>query len=118
MKLDKETVKSKIDNWKSMAAFKGRRAIRWCVENKELLIVAIPAGAGVLKSGMNVYSKHRAKANLKQEKELQELYVYDRSLGMYHKLRKPLTSNQSVEIEMRRENGERMATILRDMRLI
>ena len=118
MKFDKETVKSKFEDLKAKAARKGRKVVQWCSENKELLIVAVPAGAGLLKSGMNVYSKHRAKVNLKQEKELQELYVYDRSLGMYHRLNKPLTTNQALEIERRRGDGEKMVQILRSMKLV
>lgn len=118
MKLDKETVKSKFDELRWKAACKGRKVIQWCSDNKEVLIVLVPVGAGLVKSGMNMHSKHVAKSNLKREKELQELYVYDRSLGMYHRLNKPLSSNQAIEIERRRGDGERMALILRDMKLI
>lgn len=118
MKIDKDELKRKAANAKEKAARKAKDARAWCRANRDLLVVAIPAGATVASAGMKMHSKHVAKANLRKEKELQERYVYDRSLGMYHKLRKPLTSAQAIEIEKRRADGEKMAMILRSMKLI
>ena len=118
MKFDKENAKRKMESLKVEAANRFRTVSEWCANNTDLLVVLVPAGISLATGAMKMHGKHVQRKNLKKEQDLKELYIYDRSLGMYHKLNKPLTSNQAIEIERRRENGERMASVLRDMRLI
>ena len=52
------------------------------------------------------------------EKELKDTYIYDRSMGHYWKCRKKPTTEQYLEIERRKANGEGLGTILTDMKLL
>lgn len=54
----------------------------------------------------------------KKEKDLKELYCYDRSLGHYWKLRRELTNTEWVEIDKRKKNGERLADILDELKVL
>ena len=47
-----------------------------------------------------------------------DTYIYDRSMGHYWKCRKKPTTEQYLEIERRKANGEGLGTILTDMRLL
>lgn len=44
--------------------------------------------------------------------------IYDRSLGRYTELKRPLKAKESLEIERRRKMGESLNSILDDMRLL
>lgn len=87
----------------------------WTSNNKELLAAAIPAGAGLATVVMKTVKKH---TQLKGEKDLKDLYCYDRSMGHYWKLRRKLTSSEWLVIDRRRKNGERLADILSDLRVL
>jgi len=49
---------------------------------------------------------------------LKDLYCYDRSLGHYWKLRRELTNSEWVEIDQRKQNGERLADILDELKAL
>ena len=102
--------------WNAKQKFDATMA--WCEKNPELAItfasVGIMAAKGV---GKTVRSIDR-KIDLKKEQELQDLYVYDHSLGMYHKLRRPLKPSEKTEIDRRRANGESKIHILSSMNLL
>lgn len=55
---------------------------------------------------------------LNKEKDLKDLYCYDRSLGHYWKLRRELTNTEWVEIDKRKNNGERLSDILSEMKVL
>ena len=95
-----------------------RSGVKWCEENKELAIAMIPVGMFAIKSIGNTIHSIDRKIDLKKEQNLQELYVYDHSLGMYHKLRRPLKPSEKIEIARRRENGESKIQILASMGLL
>ncbi len=56
--------------------------------------------------------------NLHKQKTLKTLYCYDRSLGHYWRLRRPLSNREWVAIEKRRKHGERLADILNSMNVL
>lgn len=90
----------------------------WIRNNKETLAVVIPvviAGASGTTKIVKGISKNIA---LKQEKELKEKFIYDRSLGRYLELKKPLSSTQLKTILERKENGEKLSSILTNMNLL
>lgn len=68
-------------------------------------------GIGVAKKVMNTYNTHA-------EIKFKERTIYDRSLGRYVELKKPLNARQALEIEERRANGEKLHMILNDMKLL
>ncbi|BDE86942.1 hypothetical protein CE91St42_14000 [Oscillospiraceae bacterium] len=58
------------------------------------------------------------RVNLRKEEALKNLYCYDRSLGHYWRLRRPLSNREWVSIERRRKHGERLADILDSMNVL
>lgn len=90
----------------------------WVNNNKETLAVVLPVVvAGVAGSAKIVKSVSRNVA-LKQEKDLKERFIYDRSLGKYLELKKPLSNSQLTSILERKENGEKLSIILHNMGLL
>lgn len=111
----KEVLKYKWEAFKVKAKQKYDEAKDWCGEHKELVVAAVP----VLISGFFEVIKIASKADAREEeKELKELYIYDRSMGHYWKLRRRLTNAEYREIERRRAEGESMGEILEDMRVL
>lgn len=104
----KEKVKEKASN-----AYQKTKA--FCINNREIVIpVAITLSTGLVKiSKMAVKSK-----NLKKEEQLKEEYCYDRSLGHYWKLRRPLTNDEWLEIDQRKRDGERLSDILAELKVL
>jgi hypothetical protein len=58
------------------------------------------------------------RVNMNKEKDLKELYVYDRSLGHYWKLKRRLSNKDWASIDKRYREGERLADILNDLDVI
>ena len=114
-----EDVKSDASIWWYGVKWNARKKFdatkKWCEDNTELAIAMIPVGLVAIKTITGTVKSIDRKIDLKKEQELQELYVYDHSLGMYHKLRRPLSSNEKVEIDRRRQNGESKLQILASM---
>lgn len=87
----------------------------FCINHKEVVVpIAITLATGAVKLS-KMALKHR---NLKQEEHNKEEYCYDRSLGHYWKLRRPLTNKEWLEIDSRKKNGERLSDILSSMRVL
>lgn len=84
-------------------------------DNRELIIVVGPVLLGAITTGINVVGKH---LNLRKQEKIKDLYVYDRSLGHYWLLRRELTNKEWVEVDKRKANGERLADILSEMKVL
>ena len=108
-------VNPKWEEFKAKAKCKFIAAKNWCEENKELVIAAVPALIGGFFEIVKIANKAEARG---EEKELKELYIYDRSMGHYWKLRRRLTNSEYREIERRRSEGESMGEILESMRVL
>lgn len=94
------------------------KTTKWIGDNKETIAVVAPVViAGVSGSTKIVkgISKHAA---LNKEKQLKERFIYDRSLGKYLELKKPLNNSQLKTILDRKENGEKLGVILQNMNLL
>lgn len=87
----------------------------WCEQNKELLIVFGPIVCSATVAVFKATIKH---IKLHKEKDLKELYCYDRSLGHYWRLRRELSNSEWVKIDQRKQNGERLADILSEMKVL
>lgn len=87
----------------------------WINNNKELVMILAPASIGAVTAGVKAINRN---AKLKKDKDLKELYCYDRSLGHYWKLRRELTNSEWVEIDKRKNNGERLADILDELKVL
>lgn len=56
--------------------------------------------------------------NINEQERIKEEYVYDRSLGHYWKLKRPLDNDEWREIEERKRNGERLGDILEELKVL
>lgn len=110
-----KVVNEKWEKFKDDMKCKYIVAKEWVSKNKEFVIACAPAIIGGLFEVMKIASKKDARD---EEKELKELYIYDRSMGHYWKLRRRLTNAEYREIERRRAEGETMGEILEDMRVL
>lgn len=83
--------------------------------NRETILVLGPAVIGATVTMAKMANGH---IKLNKEKDLKDLYCYDRSLGHYWKLRRELTNTEWVEIDKRKNNGERLSDILSEMKVL
>ena len=91
----------------------------WWSYNKEWAVVVIPSVTmGAAWIGKKLINGAIMSHNLNKEKMLKERYVYDRSLGDYWKLKRSMSTSEMLEVEARREEGEKLGSILKSMRLI
>lgn len=97
---------------------KGKAALDWVdIHREETVAIAagVTAVAGV---GAKVVKGHNKKKALAEERELKDLYVYDRRLGHYWKVKRRLSNSEWLEVDRRQREGQRMADILSDLRLL
>ena len=117
-----EEIKADVSNWWYGVRWNVKRGfdstVKWCEENKELALAMIPAGIMIAKAVGKTISSVDRKLDMKKEQELQDRYIYDHSLGMYHKLRRPLKPSEKIEIDRRRHAGESKIQILSSMGLL
>lgn len=87
----------------------------FCTSHQEIVIpVAVTLATGAVKITKLVLKQK----NLKQEEHNKEEYCYDRSLGHYWALRRPLSNKEWLEIDSRKKNGERLSDILSEMKVL
>lgn len=87
----------------------------WFVNNKEIVMVLGPTAIGAVAGVAKIIGKNAA---LSKEKNVKDLYCYDRSLGHYWSLKRELTNREWVEIDQRKKNGERLADILESFKVL
>lgn len=87
-------------------------AVQWAVENKEFVGLGLTAITGTAMPFVKGVIK---RGNLNKEKDLKELYCYDRSLGHYWELKRKLTNREWSTIEDRKKSGEKLGDILKSM---
>lgn len=84
-------------------------------DNKEILIAAIPVAGAVAGKMIRSISK---RSSIKREEHLKNEYCYDRSLGHYWELKRKLSNSEWIKIDKRKRNGEPLADILDDMKVL
>jgi hypothetical protein len=102
-------------NFKEGLKSKLRDGRRWCVRNKEALIFLTPVVIGGLAAVAKAAGKY---INLRKEESNKNLYCYNRSLGHYWKLKRSLSNKEWVEVDRRKNNGERLADILSGLKIL
>ena len=105
---EKKSLKEKLKE-------KFSRAMDWCKDNKEILIIVVPAATAAITGGVKLVGKI---VDCHQEHNHQNLTCYDRSLGHYWQLKRELSNDEWVAIEQRRKNGERLADILTELKVL
>lgn len=94
---------------------KANNAIKWISDNKEIIIFVGPALLGATTTLVRVGGKQ---LKLKKEENIKNLYCYDRSLGHYWRLKRELSNAEWVNIDKRKRNGERLADILDELKVL
>lgn len=117
MKKEELKEKLKIKRWefKIWCDEKKAQAKKFWDENKEAIVILTPV---VIAASERVIKAACRDARLKEERELKDKYVYDFSQRCYYELKRKRTPSECLEIERRRRNGEPLAKILSDMRLL
>ena len=114
----KAKASEKWNNFKEKTKTKIHDGYEWCCTHQDeaalIATFSIAAIGGIGKLAKKIDRDRR----LDQEQALKDLYVYDRSLGIYHELRRKLRPSEALEIDRRRSEGESMAHILASMRLL
>lgn len=87
-------------------------------KNKDVIIALTPIVIGVVAGVTKVTTKALNAYSVNREISFKERTIYDRSLGRYVELRRPLTSNEALIIEERRMDGEKLHQILDDLGLL
>lgn len=107
------------EGFKEKFKVNARKVLVWTKENWEIVtVIGIPVVAGSVKGISAIFRNAAKRKTLRQEQDLKELYIYDRSLGMYHKLRKKINNSQALEIKRRKASGEKLAVILSSMKVL
>lgn len=106
---------SKLNHVKEQIRGKVKDAGNWLNRNKEMVVFFAPMAFAATKTAIKVVGKH---VNLAKEKDVKDLYCYDRSLGHYWRLRRELSNAEWIEIDKRKRNGERLADILSELKVL
>ena len=104
----KRAIKDKICNWI-------QNEKEWFFRNKDAVITLTPVVIAGVTTVVKVVGK---RVNLGKQEDIKNLYCYDRSLGHYWRLRRELSNKEWLEIDRRKKDGERLADILSDMRVL
>ena len=106
---------SKKHNFKLWIKDKLYDVKEFCTNNPEItffLVTTLVGAIGFLgKKGFRFLQLHK-------EEQVKDLYCYDRSLGHYWKLRRELTNDEWVTIDKRKRNGEKLADILDELKVL
>ena len=119
--IDMEVVyKSKWDKLKSKTSDKLRRVGDWIKDKPEQ---AAALGSVIIVGGEKLYKGIKKLRELgptqsELDREWHDTHVYDRSNGIYYKIKRPMTAGESIEFSRRRQRGENVGDILMSMRLL
>lgn len=103
------------------ARFKAKMKKKWIclrhfvIKNKGIIIGLAPIALTLLTVTIKNIGKH---VNLKTQKNVKELYCYDPSLGHYWELKKKLKNSDWIQIQKRKDSGEKLGDILKSMNVL
>ena len=112
--VDERTAKEKFSAFCEEAKKKARDGAAFIKENPG----TIPIICSGIMGASKITAKVIASRTQRREQDFQMRRIYDRSLGRYIELKRPLTTKEAIEIEARRLNGEKITSILDSMRLV
>ena len=107
--------KAKFREFKENLKQKANNVRWWIYNNKEMIMVLGPGAIAGVATIVKTIGRH---VNLRKEENLKDMYCYDRSLGHYWQLRRELTNKEWLEIDTRKKNGERLADILEELKVL
>ena len=93
-----------------------RRTKEFVSDNKEwVLAVGVPTAVAAVGGVCRHISKQH---NNNETRRLKDNYIYDNRHGMYFETKRKMTTNERLEYARRRDEGEGVESILRDMRIL
>ena len=108
--------KNRWDTFKINAKMRFQDFKIWCYNNRDIVV---PIAITAITAGVPFIVKKAFKfRELRKTENLKNLYCYDRSLGHYWKLRRELSNDEWVLIDKRKANGERLADILDELKVL
>lgn len=114
------TYKNKWEKFKYKTKDKIDGVIRWVKEKPEqaaivgsVVIVGADKIVHVIKKWKSIQP---TQAEL--DREWHDTHVYDRSLGYYYNLKRPMSGTEAMEFSQRKKRGESTGDILRSMNLL
>lgn len=107
--------KKRFDDFRQSVSEKCHVTSAFIRENKEILVIAIPAAFGAVKS---VTKYTTTKSRLRREENLKNLYAYDYSTGHYWRLKRPLTNQEWRTVENMKRSGVSMGDIFDSMKVL
>ena len=116
--VDMEVVyKNKWDKIKSKAKDKKDKFVNWVKDDPRKLIAI---GSVVVVGGKKLYEgiKHIQPTQAELDRRWHETHIYDRSIGMYYEIKRPMSANESILFSQRKARGELTGDILMSMRLL
>ena len=116
--IDLRSRKEKFESLKESGKEKVNAIVNGVRNNMDVIVVASPVVCAVISGTTKVVSSMIRKHSINKDIDFKQRTIYDHSLGRYVELKKPLTSSQSIIIEERRSNGEKLHTILDSMGLL
>lgn len=94
---------------------KAKKLSNLCRENKEVLVVAIPTGAAVIRSASRMIGSFARGRAVKSEERDRKTRFYDHRLGHYWYTRRPLKPDELLYVQKRRSAGEPYGDIFASM---
>ena len=111
----REYWKKRFAEFRHMVAEKCHDTADFIRENKEILVIAVPAAFGAVKS---ITKYTTTKSRLRKEQDLKNLYAYDYSTGHYWHLKRPLTNSEWRSVETMKKSGMSLCDICAPMRVL
>ena len=112
--VDERTFKEKMNAFVEKGKDKVRDGCRFIKDNP----ASVPIICAGIAGGSKIISKSISAYSTKKQMDLQMRRIYDRSLGRYIELKRPLSTREAIELEARRMNGENITMILDSMGLV
>lgn len=97
---------------------KTKEGIEFVKENPQTAATLIAAGGALLGGAHKITKGIQRHVNLKQEKYNKERYIYDHSLNMYLKTKRPLKKSDYDKITTMRKNGMKLNEALSKLDLL
>ena len=113
--VDERTWKEKLSDWKDRQVQRAKDGVQWCVDHPEF---GIPIVLAAVKGGQKVITNASRAYTVEKEIRFRQCSIYDRSMGRYIELKRPLTDYEAMIIEERKRNGEGLMAILTSMNLV
>lgn len=100
-----------LEDFKDKLVDTALTVVSWGLQHPQELVIIL----GGVRFAWGKIDKY---VDLRRDIKLRNSTIYDRSLGMYWQTKKPLTTNQRLQIESRHKAGEPYGKILSDMKIL